>query len=142
MGARRWMTAFLLAALVSCGGGSVSVGVDTDGGRLRFILWTGNINADRILDVDNQIFAFLIDNGCLYNFQTGRRNSSFCIVAGGNLIQYEGFRIRIVNIRSTTGACLSAFVEEATTRFIDIDVDAAGREVVFISPLQPVLCTA
>ncbi len=133
--------AFLLVVLSSCGGGSVSVGVDVDGGGLRFILWTGNFNAERILDADSQSFAFLIDSGCLHNFQTGRRNTSFCIVGNGNLVQYEGFFIRIVNIRSQTGTCISALVDDATSRFIDIDVDGSGREEVFITALQPVLCT-
>ncbi|MGV3742391.1 MAG: hypothetical protein ACO1NO_08785 [Burkholderiaceae bacterium] len=140
MRARSWLFGLLLLALTSCGGGSVSVGVDVDGGGLRFILWTGNFNADRILDADNQTFAFYIDSGCLHNFQTGRRNDAFCIVSGETLIRYEGFFIRIVNIRSSTGECVSALVDDVTTRFVDIDVDGTGREVVFITPLQPVLC--
>ena len=77
---RRCLAAFLLAALTSCGGGSVSVGIDVTDGDLHFIIWTGNFFGNRILDADSEEFAFYVDSGCLHNFQTGRRNSSFCIV--------------------------------------------------------------
>jgi hypothetical protein len=141
MRVRRWIAALLLAALTSCGGGSVSIGIDASDGELRFIFWTGNFYGDRILDADGQEFAFYISSGCLYNFQTGRRNSSFCIASGGNIIQYDGFLLRIANIRSTNGVCVSALVDDTMTRFINVELDGSGREVIFITGLQPVLCT-
>jgi hypothetical protein len=137
---RRWLAALMFASLASCGG-SVSVGIDVTDGDLHFIIWTGNFYGNRILDADSQEFAFYVGSGCLYNFQTGRRNSSFCIVAGGNIIQYEGVRLRIANIRSTNGQCVSALVDDTMTRFINLEVDGTGREVVFITALVPVLCT-
>lgn len=137
---RRWTAACMLVVLAACGG-SVSVGIGVDSGGLRFVLWTGNFNGDRVVDADNQAYAFLSDNGCLYNFQTGRRNNAFCIVGGGSLVQYQGYAIRLANVRSTNGACVTALVDDVTLRFIDIDVDGSGREVVYLTPLQPVLCT-
>lgn len=137
---RQWLTALLFASLASCGG-SVSVGIDVTDGELHFIIWTGNFYGSRILDADSQEFAFFIDSGCLYNFQTGRQNSSFCIVSGGNIIQYKGVRLRIANIRSTNGACVSALVDDTMTRFINVELDGSDREVVFITSIQPVLCT-
>jgi hypothetical protein len=139
MRARHWVAVFMLALLMSCGG-STSVGVTFDSDGLRLILWTGNFNAYRILDADNQGFAFFIDTGCLYNYQTGRQNNSFCITSGGNIVQYQGFVIRIVNIRLTNGVCASALVDETTANFIDIELDRWGREVIFVTSLQPALC--
>lgn len=139
MRTRHWLAAVMLALLMSCGG-STSVGVNVDSGGLRLILWTGNFYGERILDADNQGFAFFIDTGCLYNYQTGRQNTSFCITSGGSLIQYQGFVLRIANIRLTNGVCASALVDETTARFIDIELDRWGREVVFITSLQPALC--
>jgi hypothetical protein len=137
---RRFLAALLIASLTSCGG-SVSVGLDVTDGELHFIIWTGNFLGSRILDANSQEFAFFIDSGCLYNFQTGRRNASFCIVSGGNIIQYEGVRLRIGNIRSTNGTCVSALVDDTMTRFINVELDGSGREVVFITSIQPDLCT-
>jgi hypothetical protein len=145
MRARRWLAALMLVALTSCGDGSgyyVRATFDgSDNSGFHFVVWSGNFNAERILDADSQAFAFFIDNGCLHNFQTGGRNASFCIIEGGNLVQYEGFVIRVANIRSPTGTCVAALVDDATARFIDIDLDGAGREIVFVTALQPVLCT-
>lgn len=137
---RQWLMALLLALLASCGG-SVSVGIDVTDGDLHFIIWSGNFFGSRILDADSQEFAFFTDSGCLYNFQTGRRNSSFCIVSGGNTVQYEGLRLRIGNIRTTNGTCVSALVDDTMTRFIDVELDGSGREVVLVTTIQPVLCT-
>lgn len=139
MRAGYWIAALLLAALTACGG-SVSVGVGVESRGLRLILWTGNVNGDLVLDADNEHFAFYSDNGCLYNYQTGRRNTSFCLTDEGDLIDYQGFLIRIVNIRSTAGTCVAALVEHASLRFIDIQLDASGRETVFVTRTEPALC--
>lgn len=139
-----WMkysiAALALAALASCGGGSVSLGVNVDSGGLPFLLWTGNFNGDLILDADNQRFAFYSDDGCLHNYQTGRRNTAFCISSGGNLIIYQGVDIRIANIRSTEGTCIAALVDDVTARFIDIRLDETGRERVYTTAVQPDFC--
>lgn len=138
MRVKYWLTALGLAALSACGG-SVSVGLNVDSGGLQFILWSGNFNGDLILNADDQRFAFYTDNGCLYNFQTDRRNTSFCI-GSGNLIRYQGFHIRIVNIQSVEGTCVAALVDYDTARFVDIRLDASGREEIHLASNQPVPC--
>jgi hypothetical protein len=50
--------------------------------------------------------------------------------------------VRIANIRAVNGACIAALIDPATLHFIDIELDTTGREVVFISPLQPQFCAA
>lgn len=140
MRTKKWLAALALMVLTSCGDGSVAIGLNVDSGGLRFILWTGNVNGELILDADNQRFAFLDDSGCLYNYQTGRRNGAFCIARGGNLIEYQGFLIRIANIRLTNGVCAAALVDDATARFIDIELDGTGREIVLVTSLEPLLC--
>lgn len=135
-----WIAALALLALTSCGDGSVSLGINVDSGGLRFILWAGNFNGDLILDADNQRFSFYRDSGCLYNYQTGRRNTSFCVNDDGNLVFYQGFQIRIINIRSDEGTCVAAMVDGATANFIDIRLDDSGREEIHVTLIQPVLC--
>lgn len=135
------LATFLLAVLMGCGGGYVSVSIgssfsDDD----PFVIWTGNSSSDRIVDANNQIFAFYVDSGCLYNFQTHRENPTFCLTTGGNMAQYGGFLVRIVNVRVVTGACVTALVDPVTARFIDVEVDAFGREVLFITEVHPQLC--
>lgn len=137
---KQWIACLGLAILTSCGDGSVSLGINADSGGLRFILWAGNFNNDLILDADNQRFAFYLDSGCLYNYQTNQRNTSFCISSGGNLIFYQGFRIRIVNIRSMEGTCVAAFVENDTARLIDIRLDGSRREEIHVTPVQAEAC--
>jgi hypothetical protein len=48
--------------------------------------------------------------------------------------------VRIVNIRSVTGVCIAALIDEFTAHFIDIELDSFGREVVFITTLHPDFC--
>jgi hypothetical protein len=48
--------------------------------------------------------------------------------------------VRIANIRAANGTCIAALIDPVTLHFIDIELDATGREVVFISPLLPQFC--
>lgn len=134
--------ALLLAVLGGCGGGFVSVGIgsffyDND---VSFIVWSGSNNGDRVVDVNNRAFAFYNDSGCLYNFQTGRANQNFCLTAAGDTARYGGWVVRIANIRSVTGTCIAALIDPVTTHFIDIELDTAGRESVFVTALSPQFC--
>jgi len=132
----------LLAALTGCGGGSVSV--DNGGGANEhpFVIWLGNSSQDQVIDANNHVFAFYADNGCLYNFQTGRENTSFCLTSAGDTALYGGFPVRIANVRSSTGVCVAALIDQTTGRFIDIELDALGREVVIVTQLNADFCPA
>ena len=135
------LAALVLAALTGCGGGSVSVAAgtfidDPD----PFIFWTGNFSGDRVVDADNQVFAFYADTGCLYNFQTRRENLNFCLTAAGDAALYGNYLIRIANVRAVTGACVTALVNPVTGHFVDVTIDAFGRESVFTTPLLPQFC--
>jgi hypothetical protein len=139
MQSRRWFVALLLAALTGCGG-SVSVGVGTDSIDQPFVIWAGNSNGDQVVDANNQAFAFFADNGCLFNFQTGRENPHFCLTSAGDTALFDGLLVRIVNIRSVTGVCIAALIDEVTAHFIAIELDSFGMEVVFITDLHPDFC--
>ena len=140
MQARKRFATLLLAALTGCGGGFVSIGIGTFSADDTFIIWSGSNNVDRVVDANNHAFAFYTDSGCMYNFQTERANSNFCLATNGNTTQYGGVLVRITNIRAVTGVCIAAMVDAATTRFIDVEVDASGRETVSVTTLQPQFC--
>ncbi|WP_194712592.1 hypothetical protein [Noviherbaspirillum soli] len=131
----------VLAALAGCGGGSASVSVDgPEPSRRTFIFWSGSSSGERVVDVNNDAFAFFSDTGCLYNFQTGRENQGFCLNAGGDRVRYGVLAMRIVNVTSAAGTCIAALVEESTAQFVDIATDAFDREVVAVTALRPSPC--
>ncbi|HYD62343.1 MAG TPA: hypothetical protein VEC35_18415 [Noviherbaspirillum sp.] len=133
----------LLVTLTGCGGGSVSVGVgEFSDDEPSFIIWTGNYNGDLVVDANNQVFAFYADNGCLYNFHTQRENPHFCLTAPGNAALYGGFLVRIANVRALSGACVTALIDPVTAHFVDVEIDAFGREAVFVTSLHPQFCVA
>lgn len=137
------LAALLLAALTGCGGGSVSVGVSAFSvDEPSFIFWAGNSSGDLVVDATNQVFAFYADNGCLYNFQTRRENPNFCLAATGDTALYGGFLVRIANVRAVTGACITALIDPVTAHFVDVEIDAFGREAVFVTSLHPQFCIA
>jgi hypothetical protein len=140
----KWCVVLLLAALTGCGG-SVSFGVGDASIDHRFVVWAGNSragnrNGDEVVDANNNAFAFFADNGCLFNFQTGRENTHFCLTLAGDTALYDGFLVRIANVRSGTGVCIAALLDAATGNFIAIGLDSVGREVVFITALHPDFC--
>ena len=137
---RKALATLLLTALTGCGGGFVSIGVGTFFDDETFIIWSNNDSGDRVVDANNHAFAFYTNSGCLYNFQTRRENPNFCLTTTGNTAQYGGLLVRITNIRAVTGVCITAMVDAATTRFIDIELDASGREIVSVTALQPQFC--
>ena len=130
----------VLAALAGCGGGSVSVDAGSTPVRRTFIFWSGSSGGERVVDVNNDAFAFYSDTGCLYNFQTGRENPGFCLNAGGDRVRYGVLAMRIVNVTSTAGTCIAALVEESTAQFVDIATDAFDREAVAVTALRPSPC--
>jgi hypothetical protein len=142
----KWLATLLLAtsalALGGCGGGFVSIGVGTTfvDDASPFIFWAGSSNEDRVVDVNNKAFAFYSDNGCLYDFQTDRENRGFCLNSNADTAQYGSLMVRIANIRAANGTCIAALIDPVTLHFIDIELDAMGREVVFSSPLLPQFC--
>jgi hypothetical protein len=135
------LATLLLAVLTACGGGSVSVGVGAfSDDEPSFIVWAGNYSGDLVVDANNQVFAFYADNGCLYNFQTRRENPHFCLTATGDAALYGGFLVRIANVRAVTGACVTALIDPVTAHFVDVEIDAFGREAVFVTSLHPQFC--
>ena len=135
----KWCVVLLLAALTGCGG-SISFGVGDVPIDHPFVIWAGNSNGDEVVDANNNAFAFFADNGCLFNFQTGRENTHFCLTLAGDTALYDGFLVRIANVRSGTGVCIAALLDAPTGRFIAIGLDSVGREVVFITALHPDFC--
>jgi hypothetical protein len=131
----------VLAGLAGCGGGgSVSIDDGPQPSRRTFIFWSGSSSGERVVDVNNDAFAFFSDTGCLYNFQTGRENLGFCLNAGGDRVRYGVLAMRIVNVTSAAGTCIAALVEESTAQFVDIATDAFDREAVAVTALRPNPC--
>ncbi len=144
MATKNWMSLLLLFPLFGCGGGEVGIGIgvgaDSAPASHPFIAWTGNSSGDRVVDATNDAFAFYADTGCLYNFRTGLENRQFCLSTPQGGVRYGGLAMRIVNALSTNGACISVLVEESTASFVDIEVDAYGREVVAVTSVRPAPC--
>jgi hypothetical protein len=136
------LLALLLTLLAGCGGGYVAVGIGSGFDDVSFITWSGSANSDRVVDVNNHPFAFYSDNGCLYNFQTGRENRAFCLVPGSTTVFFAGLRLRVVNIQSVSGVCIAALLEERTGNFVDVELDPYGRELVAVTQLRPLVCPA
>lgn len=135
MQSRMGFVTLLLAALTGCGGYCCGGSSDQ-----LFVIWAGNSNGDQVVDANNHAFAFFNDNGCLYNFQTGRENRFFCLGSADDTTLYGGILVGIANIRSVTGVCVAALIDEATAHLIDIELDSFAREVVFITDLHPDFC--
>lgn len=131
----------LAISLAGCGGGGSDSNNDGNGvSGPAFLFWSGSSRGDEVIDANSQIFAFYSDSGCLYNFQTGRENTAFCLRPGTNLVAYGPFRGEVLNVRASNGACVAALIDESTGNFADIEVDSFGREVVLLTPLRPDLC--
>lgn len=130
----------LAMSLSGCGGGSDSSGGDNPVPASSFLFWSGSSSGETVIDANNDLFAFYADSGCLYNVQTGRENTAFCLQPGTNLVIYGPFRGRVLNVRASTGACVAALIDENTANFADIALDSFGREVVSLTQLRPVLC--
>ena len=75
------------AILAGCGGGGSAdvVAVQT---APQFIVWIGSAGGIHVIDGPGHDFAFYSDTGCLYNAQTGRENSAFCLLPGSNAVAY------------------------------------------------------
>jgi hypothetical protein len=133
---------FLLAALTGCGGGDTApVRVSDVPVARSFVIWVGNSSRDQVVDANNHVFAFYSDSGCLYNFQTGQENRSFCLTSAGDTALYGGFLARIANVHSSAGICVAVLIDDATGHFIDIELDSLGREVIFVTPLHADFCS-
>lgn len=139
-----WRSASLpivLAMLAGCGGettiwignGPVSVPV-----RGPFIAWGSA--GERVVDADNEAYAFHADDGCLYNFRTGRKNPDFCLTPGREAVRYGALRMRVATVLSEVDTCIATLVEESTGTLIDIELDAYRREVVAMTALRPSPC--
>lgn len=139
---RTGAAALLMTALAGCGGSFVSVGIGASSfdDESPFVFFAGSRNGDRVVDANNKVFAFYADNGCLYNFFTDRENRAFCLNPGGDTAQYGAATVRIANILSVNGTCIAALIDPPTARLVDIEVDTAGREVVFVSQVLPQFC--
>jgi hypothetical protein len=142
MGSKIWSLLFTAVTLSGCGGGGDSGSADEgqDSQAHPFLVWAGSSSGDRVIDANNDAFAFFADTGCLFNFQTGRENRDFCLTSGQSTAQYGRLFMRIVNGRSVVGSCIAALVEESTARFIDIQIDTFGREIVIVTTVQPEPC--
>jgi hypothetical protein len=140
MKAVRGLISVSFAVLLSAcgGGGSTDVTVVTP--VPQFIGWAGNAGGVHVIDGLGHIFAFYSDTGCLYNSQTGRENSAFCLIPGSNVVAYGPFRGQIENVIAADATCQSAIIDQITGNFADIEVDAYGREVVAVTSLHPAFC--
>jgi hypothetical protein len=133
----------ILATLAGCGGdtslwignGPLPVPV-----REPFIVW-GSSAGERVVDADNEAYAFYANDGCLYNFRTGRENRDFCLTPGREAVRYGALRMRVVNVLSQANSCIAALVEESTGNIVDIEPDAYQREVVAVTAIRPGPCS-
>lgn len=138
-----WAITLVAAVLAGCGGGGeATIGVSGGSGAAAptFLGWTGNSNGDRVVDANNDAFAFYSDTGCLYNFRTGRENPNFCLGSQPGTVRYAGLVMRVVNVLSSAGTCITVLVEESTASFVNVELDALGNEVVFVTNVRPGFC--
>lgn len=129
----------VFAMLAGCGGGGGNDG-DSRPVTQPFLIWSGNSSGDQVIDGSNRSFAFYADTGCLYNFQTGRENTVFCLVSDGNIVAYGPFRGQILNVLSSAATCVAAVIDALTGNFANIETDSFGREVVVTTQLRPAVC--
>lgn len=127
---------YVLVMLAGCGGGDGNSTPVTH----PFLIWSGSSSGDQVIDGNNHVFSFYADSGCLYNFQTGRENTAFCLVSSGNTVAYGPFRGQVLNVLSSVGVCVAAVIDAFTGNFANIEIDQFGREVVVTTPLRPTLC--
>jgi hypothetical protein len=123
--------------LAGCGGGS---GSGDGSAPPSFIVWGGSSSGSNVIDGPSHLFAFFSDTGCLFNFQTGRENTAFCLSPGSNFVNYGAFHGQVVNVLVSNGTCQAAIIDSLTGNFSDIEVDSFGREVVFTTQLHPAIC--
>lgn len=123
--------------LVGCGGtAAVEIGPPAP----RFIGWSGSSGGTTVIDGAGHQFAFYSDSGCLYNAQTGQENLAFCLAPGSNFVNYGAFRGQVANVVVSNGTCQAAIIDSLTGNFSDIEIDSSGRELVFTTQANPVLC--
>lgn len=127
------------AILAGCGGGG-SADVVAVQAAPQFIVWIGNAGGIHVIDGPGHDFAFYSDTGCLYNAQTGRENTAFCLLPGSNVVAYGAFRGQVANVLVSNGTCQAAIIDSLTGNFSDIELDAFGRELVVTTQLHPALC--
>jgi hypothetical protein len=125
-----------ILSLAGCGGGGSSDG----GGGPAFLVWSGSSGGSSVIDGTGHSFAFFADSGCLYNAQTQRENTAFCLSPGSNIVSYGAFRGQVANVLVSNGTCQAAIIDSLTGNFSDIELDAYGREVVLTTQLHPALC--
>jgi hypothetical protein len=124
--------------LAGCGGGSGTT--DVGAPPPSFIVWAGSSGGSNVTDGPGHQFAFFSDTGCLFNFQTGRENSAFCLSPRSNFVSYGAFHGQIVNVLVSNGTCQAAIIDSLTGNFSDIELDSFGREVVITTQLHPAIC--
>ena len=124
--------------LAGCGGGFAEVFVVQ--AAPQFIVWAGSTGGSHVIDGSSHVFAFFSDTECLYNAQTGHENTAFCLFPGSDVVAYGAFRGQVANVLILNGTCQAAIIDLLTGNFIDIELDAFGREVVVTTPLHPALC--
>lgn len=143
MSTKSWAAPLVAAFFSGCGGGGdvfIGVGGSSEEFAPSFLSWTGNSNRDRVVDANNDDFAFYSDTGCLYNFRTDRENPSFCLTLPSGNVRYGGLSMRVVNALSAAGTCITVLVEESTANFVNIELDTLGNEVVFVTGVRPASC--
>lgn len=132
----------ILSLLAGCGGETtvwIGNGPLPVPFREPFIAWGGSAG-EKVVDADNEAYAFYADDGCLYNFRTGRENRDFCLTPGREAVRHGALRMRVVNVLSGANSCIAALVEESTGNIVDIELDAYQREVVAVTALRPSPC--
>lgn len=122
--------------LAGCGGG----GSDSGDGGPSFIVWGGSSGGSNVIDGPGHVFAFYSDTGCLFNTQTGRENTAFCLSPGSNQVNYGAFHGQVVNVLVSNNTCQAAIIDSLTGNFSDIELDSFGREVVLTTQLHPAIC--
>ena len=127
------------AILAGCGGGG-SADVVAVQAAPQFIVWGGSAGGIHVIDGPGHDFAFYSDTGCLYNAQTGKENTAFCLLPGSNVVAYGPFRGQVANVLASNGTCQAAIIDSLTGNFSDIELDAFGRGLVVTTQLHPALC--
>lgn len=123
--------------LAGCGGGS---GSGDGSAPPSFIVWAGSSSGSNVIDGPGHLFAFFSDTGCLFNVQTGRENTAFCLSPSSNFVNYGAFHGQVVNVLVSNGTCQAAIIDSLTGNFSDIEIDSFGREVVLTTLLHPAIC--
>jgi hypothetical protein len=115
--AKRFAVLATSLVIAACGGGS------DDSTSLSFISWAGNSEGEIVRDANFEAFRVTRSPSCVYSDQYARFVTNWCRVGNdpntARLLFVDRY-IQVIVARRTNGQCVATFLDERTSRIIDI----------------------